>query len=113
MSEGAQNEAIAQRLQAKDTALRNLTKKWLSFVNAIENSSIEECEALHKALLFEIAHYEFTVGKASALTDTNVRQVAEYDNMQQSVEAEMCARPRKMRRRKRPRVFSPPMARES
>lgn len=90
MSESAQNEAIAQRLQAKDTALRNLTKRWLSFVNAIENSSLEECEALHKALLFDIAQYEFSVGKASALIDTNVRQVAEYDHMQQSVEAEMC-----------------------
>jgi hypothetical protein len=90
-SEAAQNEAISQRLQAKDTALRNLTKKWLSFKNAIENSSLEECEALHKSLLFDIAQYEFTVGKANALIDTNVRQVAEYDHMQTSVETEMCA----------------------
>ena len=45
---------------------------------------------MHKALLFDIAQYEFSVGKASALIDTNVRQVAEYDHMQQSVEAEMC-----------------------
>ena len=90
--EAAQNEAISQRIQAKDTALRNLTKRWLSFANAIENSSVEECESLHQALLFDIAQFEFSVGKASALVDTNVRQVAEYDRMQQSVEAEMCAR---------------------
>lgn len=89
--ESAQNDAIAQRLQAKDTALRNLTKKWLSFTNAIENSSLEECESLHKSLSFDIAQYEFTVGKANALIDTNVRQVAEYDRMQQSVETEMYA----------------------
>ena len=88
-TEAAQGEAIAQRLQAKETALRNVTKKWLSFSNAIENSSLDECEALHKALLFDLAQYEFSVGKVSALVDTNVRQVAEYDRTQQSVEAEM------------------------
>ena len=89
MSMQVRTVAIAQRLQAKETALRNVTKKWLSFSNAIENSSLDECEALHKALLFDLAQYEFSVGKVSALVDTNVRQVAEYDRTQQSVEAEM------------------------
>ena len=57
-------------------------------------AAVDECEATCQALLLEIAAYEFNVGKAGALVDTNVRQVAEYDNMQQSVEAEMCARER-------------------
>ena len=85
----AEDVAISQRLQAKDTALKNLTKKWLSFANAIENNTVEECETLHQSLLFDIAQYEFAVSKGNALIDTNVRQVAEYDGMQQSVEAEM------------------------
>ena len=88
-----EDAAIHARLQAKDAALRNLTKKYLSFAHAIEHSSVEECEALHASLQFDIAQYEFAVSKADAMIDTNVRQVAEYDLMQQNVEAEMCADP--------------------
>lgn len=77
------------RLQSKETALRALTKKYLAFANALESSSVEECEALHQALTLELAQYEFTVGRANVLIDTNVRQVSEYDVMQQNVEAEM------------------------
>lgn len=80
---------MRERLQAKEAGLRNLTKRYLAFARAIENSSVEECEPLYQALLLEIATYEFAVSKASALVDTNVRQVADYDAMQQSVEAEM------------------------
>ena len=90
-SESVQNAAIAERLQAKDTALRALTKRWLSFANSIENSTVEECESIYNTLSFEIANYEFAVGKASSLIDTNVRQVEEYDRMQQSVETEMAS----------------------
>ena len=68
-----------------------LTKNYLAFANAIENSSVEECEPLYQRLLLEIAQFEFQTGKASALVDTNLRQVEEYDSMQQRVEAEMCA----------------------
>jgi hypothetical protein len=84
-------EVLRQRLQAKEAALRNLTKHWLAFAHAIESSTVEECEPLYQALLQEIDAYEFAVRKAEALIDTNVRQVADYDAMQQSVEAEMCA----------------------
>lgn len=81
--------ALQARLQAKDTALKALTRRYLAFANAVETSSAEECEALHDALQLECAQYEFAVSKANALIDTNVRQVAEYDAMQQRVQAEM------------------------
>jgi DNA/RNA-binding domain of Phe-tRNA-synthetase-like protein len=90
-SDEVQTEAMRQRLQAKDTALRSLTKRYLAFAAAVESKPMEECEELHQALTLEIAQYEFAVSKANALIDTNVRQVAEYDTMQQRVEAEMCA----------------------
>ena len=79
------------RIQAKEFALKNMTKKYLSFANAIESSSVDESEKLHQSLLLDIAKYEFDLGKASAVAATNVRQVAEYDAMQQNVEAEMSA----------------------
>ena len=86
----SEEAALKLRLQAKEVALRGLTKKYLAFANAIENSTVEECESNYQALTLEIAAYEFAVGKASALVDTNVQQVAEYDTMQQDVEATMC-----------------------
>lgn len=89
--EGMSEEAALRlRLQAKEVALRSLTKKYLAFANAIENSPLEECEATYDALTLEIKTYEFAVSKASSLVDTNVQQVAEYDAMQQDVEAMMC-----------------------
>jgi hypothetical protein len=84
-------QAIRRRLQAKESALKTLTKNYLAFANAVESSSVEECEPLYQRLLLEIAQFEFQTGKASALVDTNLRQVEEYDSMQQRVEAEMCA----------------------
>lgn len=91
--EAAETAALQQRLQAKDTALKALTRRYLAFANAIEGNSVDECEALHEALQLECAQYEFAVSKANALIDTNVRQVAEYDTMQQRVEAEMYVYP--------------------
>jgi len=85
----SEEEVFRQRIQAKESKLLLLTKKFLAFASAIEDSSVEECEALYQGLLLETAAYEFAVGKASALVDTNERQVAEYDGVQQSVEAEM------------------------
>ena len=89
MSEDAQAEAIRLRIQAKDNALRSLTKRYLGFAATIETSSDAECEALYQGLMLEVDQYELAVSKANALVDTNVRQVAEYDAMQQRVEAEM------------------------
>jgi hypothetical protein len=89
----AEEAALRLRLQAKEVALRSLTKKYLAFSNAIEKSSVEECEAMHEALILEIKTYEFSISKGSLLVDTNVQQVAEYDAMQQDVEAMMCAPP--------------------
>ena len=48
---------------------------------------------MHEALILEIKTYEFSISKGSLLVDTNVQQVAEYDAMQQDVEAMMCAPP--------------------
>ena len=86
----SEDAALAQRLQAKDNALRSLTKRYLAYTAAVESSSEEECKALYEGLMLEVDQYELAVGKAEALVDTNVRQVAEYDRMQQSVETEMC-----------------------
>ena len=77
------------RLQAKDAALSKVAKRYLAFAGVVEASSAEECETSYQALLLEISAYEFAVSKASALVDTNIRQVSEYDAMQQSVEEEM------------------------
>jgi hypothetical protein len=88
----SEDAALAQRLQAKDNALRSLTKRYLAYTAAVESSSEEECKALYEGLMLEVDQYELAVGKAEALVDTNVRQVAEYDDMQQRVEAEMCVR---------------------
>ena len=76
-------------LQAKDNALRSLTKRYLAYSAAVESSSEEECKALYEGLMLEVDQYELAVSKAEALVETNVRQVAEYDAMQQRVEAEM------------------------
>lgn len=85
----SEDAALAQRLQAKDNALRSLTKRYLAYTAAVESSSEEECKALYEGLMLEVDQYELAVGKAEALVETNVRQVAEYDDMQQRVEAEM------------------------
>ena len=89
MSEDAETEALRQRLQAKDNALRSLTKRYLSYQAAIESSSAEEAETLYQGLMLELDQFELAVSKSDALVNTNVRQVAEYDVMQQRVEAEM------------------------
>ena len=77
------------RLQVKENRLRDLTKKYLFFTNEIEVGNTEELDATYQSLLLDISNYQFQVSKARALVDTNVHQVAEYDAMQQSVEAEM------------------------
>lgn len=86
-----EEEVLRKRLLAKEGGLRQLTKQYLSFVNSIEGSSNEECQALYNALSRKLAEYEFSVNKASALVDTNTRQIAEYDVMQQNIESEMYA----------------------
>lgn len=84
---------LRQRLLAKENNLRNLTKRYLSFVSSIESSTTEEAEAMYQGLLKELTAYEFTVLKARAHVDTNLRQIADYDAMQQTIDAEMCAAP--------------------
>lgn len=84
-----EEEVLRQRLLAKETNLRNLTKRYLSFVNSIESCSVHEAETAFQGLLKELTAYEFTVLKASALVDTNLRQIADYDAMQQRIDAEM------------------------
>lgn len=81
---------MLQRLQCKEAGLRSLTKRYLSFSAAVENSTVKDCQLHYDVLLLEIASHEFSVSKADALIHTNVRQVADYDAMQQSVKAEMC-----------------------
>lgn len=88
----AEEATLHLRYQAKEAGLRSLTKRYLAFSNAIESNTIEECEATYAALCLEIAQYEFAVSKASSMVDTNMAQVAEYDAMQQDVEAMMCVR---------------------
>ena len=86
----AEDEVLRQRLLAKENGLRNLTKRYLNFVNSIEHSTVEEAQTIHQTLLKELSAYEFSVSKASSLVDTNIRQIAEYDTMQQTIDAEMC-----------------------
>ena len=81
--------ALKQRLLAKETSLRDLTKRYLQFVKSIESMSAEECATTYQALLKEIARYEFAVSKARSLIETNERQVADYDKMRQGIEADM------------------------
>ena len=84
-----ENAVLRQRLLAKEASLRDLTKRYLQFVQAIETKPVEECQPLYQALLKEIARYELAVSKARSLIDTNERQVADYDKMRQSIEEEM------------------------
>lgn len=88
---GDEEAVLRQRLLAKENNLRNLTKHYLGFVSSIESSSNEEADAIYQGLLKELTAYEFTVLKASALVDTNLRQIEDYDAMQQNIDAEMCA----------------------
>ena len=85
----ADEEVLRQRLLAKEGALRNLTKRYLGFVNSVEASTTEEAQLVHQTLLKELSSYEFSVHKASGLVDTNLRQIKEYGNMQQTIDAEM------------------------
>jgi len=83
------DSVFRQRLLAKETSLRNLSKKYLAFASAIEKGSVEECQELYQGLLKELASYEFGMGKARSLINTNIQQVADYDQMHRSIEAEM------------------------
>lgn len=88
-SREAEEEVLRQRLLAKETSLRNLTKRYLSFAAAIETSTLEECEKLHQGLLKELAAYEFGMAKARILVAVNVQQVASYEAMEGEIGAEM------------------------
>jgi hypothetical protein len=88
-SREAEDEVLRQRLLAKETSLRNLTKKYLAFSAAIESASPEECEKLHQSLLKELAAYEFGMAKARTLVSVNVQQVASYEAMEGEIGAEM------------------------
>uniref|UniRef100_A0A7S4IFF2 THO complex subunit 7 homolog n=1 Tax=Prymnesium polylepis TaxID=72548 RepID=A0A7S4IFF2_9EUKA len=87
----ADEEVLRQRLLAKENNLRNLTKRYLGFVNSIESSSTEDAQQVYQTLLKELSAYEFSVSKAGSLVDTNLRQIAEYDGMQQRIDAEMAS----------------------
>ena len=90
-----EQEVLKARLLAKEASLRDLTKRYLQFVNGIEGKSAEECGVLYQGLLKEIARYEFAVSKARSLIETNTRQVADYDQMRQVSEPpHACALPR-------------------
>lgn len=89
----AEEEVLRQRLLAKETSLRQLTRHYLSFVESVESSTAEQVAAAHANLLKEITAYEFSVSKAGMLVDTNLRQICEYDEMQQKIDAEMSACP--------------------
>ena len=78
-----EQEVLKARLLAKEASLRDLTKRYLQFVNGVEGKSAEECGVLYQGLLKEIARYEFAVSKARSLIETNTRQVADYDQMRQ------------------------------
>jgi len=88
-SASEEQEVLKQRLLAKEASLRDLTKRYLAFVNAIEGKTAEECSAQYQSLLKEIARYEFAVLKARSLVETNTRQVADYDHMRSVIEADM------------------------
>ncbi|KAL3895562.1 MAG: hypothetical protein SGPRY_013482, partial [Prymnesium sp.] len=85
----AEEEVLRQRLLAKETSLRQLTRHYLSFVESVESSTAEQVAAAHANLLKEITAYEFSVSKAGMLVDTNLRQICEYDEMQQKIDAEI------------------------
>lgn len=89
LSREAEEEILRQRLLAKETSLRNLTKRYLSFAAAIESSTTEECEKLYQGLLKELAAYEFGMAKAKNLVAVNVQQVASYESMEGEIGAEM------------------------
>jgi hypothetical protein len=89
----ADESVFKLRLLAKEVNLRSLTKKYLAFAQAVEDSSVEECEQQYQSLLKELAAYEFAMSKARSLVDTNNHQVVDYDHMHREVEAEMCAPP--------------------
>lgn len=82
-------DVFRQRLMAKETGLRNLTKKYLAFVNSVETCTVEEAVQKHQDLMREIETYELNVNKAGSMVDTNLRQIQEYDALQQRIEAEM------------------------
>ena len=84
-----EQEVLKARLLAKEASLRDLTKRYLQFVNGVEGKSAEECGVLYQGLLKEIARYEFAVSKARSLIETNTRQVADYDQMRQVIEGDM------------------------
>jgi THO complex subunit 7 len=89
LSREAEEEILRQRLLAKETSLRNLTKRYLSFASAIKSSTTEECEKLYQGLLKELAAYEFGMAKAKNLVAVNVQQVASYESMEGEIGAEM------------------------
>jgi len=106
-----EQEVLKARLLAKEASLRDLTKRYLQFVNGVEGKSAEECGVLYQGLLKEIARYEFAVSKARSLIETNTRQVADYDQMRQVSEpphARARLRPDAPGQRAAPRACSSP-----
>ena len=89
MAVSEEPEVLRQRLLAKESTLRNLSKKFLSFTASLESSTPEEASTKHTALLKEIAAYEFGVSKAHALIHTNTQQIDAYGHMHRSIEVEM------------------------
>lgn len=81
MAVSEEPEVLRQRLLAKESTLRNLSKKFLSFTASLESSTPEEASTKHTALLKEIAAYEFGVSKAHALIHTNTQQIDAYGHM--------------------------------
>ena len=69
-----EEEILRQRLLAKETSLRNLTKRYLAFAAAVETAPVEECEKMYQGLLRELAAYEFGMAKARTMITVNVQQ---------------------------------------
>ena len=55
------DDIFRQRLLAKETSLRALSKKYLTFVNSLDASSEEEVAAAHQSLTKDLAAYELSL----------------------------------------------------
>jgi len=90
MADEEDDNTIRLRLVMKETALKKVAKRFMSFCNNIENASLEECNVQYQLILKELALFEFGIEKARMICDTTEREMSTYNQLfaqrEQSIE---------------------------
>ncbi|OZJ05535.1 hypothetical protein BZG36_01927 [Bifiguratus adelaidae] len=80
--------SVKTRLSVDERPLRNLIKKFYSWVNQLDNVTNEEAQTSLDALFLQLLHYQILLKRQQALHDMNIQEVQNYSQENIRIEQE-------------------------